>query len=246
MSPAPYPAAVVFDCDGLLLDTEGLWAEAERRFVEGLGGTWEPGMHRLTHGRAVPESARLLSEAARGRPAGPSAAEDLTELFTGVVADASPGALLMPGAVALLDRLAAAGVPAAVASNTPPPHLGRLLERAGLRGRFTAVVGPAKGLRPKPLPDVYLDACRRLGVGPAAAHALEDSQTGVDAALAAGLTVTGVNADPEVRLTGCRRAASLTALVPEALGPSAGPAVAAGAAPAGAPPAAPPRRAADG
>lgn len=216
------PAAVVFDCDGLLLDTEGLWAAAERLFVEDLGGTWHSGLHRLTHGRAVPESARLLAATARAELTGCQAADELTERFTRVVARAPARELTMPGAVALLDELAAMGVPLAVASNTPPPHLSRLLERAGVLDRFAAAVGPGEGLRAKPQPDLYTEACRLLGVDPAEAHALEDSQTGIDAAHAAGLAVTGVNADPGVGLTGCRRVTTLAALTPATLG-AAGP-----------------------
>ncbi|MEU5607669.1 HAD family hydrolase [Streptomyces sparsogenes] len=199
--------AVVFDCDGLLLDTEPLWEVAERAFLTELGGTWHPRLRRLTLGRSVAGSARLLAEEAGARLPEEDAATFLVQHFEKAIARTAVPP--MPGALALLDALAATDTPLAVASNSPAPVLERLLRQAGVRERFTTVVAAGAGLAPKPAPDVYRTACDLLGVEPSSAHALEDSQPGVDAARAAGLTVTGVSADRSVRLHGCRRVQSL-------------------------------------
>lgn len=201
----PSAAAVVFDCDGLLLDTEPLWGMAERAFVVEQGGTWSDDLRRQTHGRSIRGSASLLAAAAGASLSVDEAEYQLVTHFEKVVARHE--APLMPGAVELLDALC--GTPLAVASNSPDPLLERLLARAGARDRFHAVVGAGGRLASKPAPDVYLAACRALNVDPIVAHALEDSQPGVDSAAAAGLTVTGVNDSPEVRLTGCRRVSGL-------------------------------------
>lgn len=184
------PEAVVFDCDGLLLDTEGLWGRAERDLLESLGGEWSEDVRQSTCGRSVTESASLLVSLA-GKQLAPQEATDLLmERFREQVAGTDVSC--MPGAVELLDELT---VPLAVASNTPEPLLSELLQRAGILGRFTVVAGPDDKHKPKPAPDVYLQACRELGVRPSATHALDDSHTGVQAALAAGMVVTQVCAD---------------------------------------------------
>lgn len=206
--------AVVFDCDGLLLDTEPIWEHAERAFIVELGGIWSPHLRNRTLGRSVPESARLLAEEAGARLPGDRATDALVRHFERAAFSAAIP--LMPGAATLLERLAGAGVPLAVASNSPSPVLARLLRRAGVVERFAAVVAAGDGLAPKPSPDVYLAACARLGVARDEVHALEDSQPGVDAALAAGVGVTGVNSDHPLR--GCRQVASLNELSPGALG----------------------------
>jgi HAD superfamily hydrolase (TIGR01509 family) len=116
--------------------------------------------------------------------------EELNATFAAVLAerDVEP----MPGAVALVERLAAAGLPLAVASNAPQAIVPAVLARVGLRDRFAHVVCAGGALRSKPAPDVYSEACRRLGAAPAASVALEDSPTGVQAARAAGLATIAV------------------------------------------------------
>jgi HAD superfamily hydrolase (TIGR01509 family) len=98
-----------------------------------------------------------------------------------------------PGALELLERLADAGVPVAVASNSQREFVQRTLGGAGLLdGRFATVVSVEDVAHPKPAPDIYLEACRRLGAEPGACAALEDSPTGVASAAAAGMYVVGV------------------------------------------------------
>lgn len=219
----PYPMtvaqqhaeAVLFDCDGLLLDTEPLQALAERCFLLSLGGIWYHRPHVLSPGRSIPDTAALLAREAGVDMPDDEAAAQLLHYFGRATEWASLP--LMPGAAALLDTLDETGTTLAITSNLPEPLLGRLLDEAGLRGRFVVAVGAGGDLAPKPAPDVHRAACSLLGVAPEKAHALESSQPGVDAAHAAGLAVTGVAADP-LQLNGCRQVGWLGSLTPQHLG----------------------------
>jgi HAD superfamily hydrolase (TIGR01509 family) len=185
------PAAVVFDCDGLLVETETIWGEAERRVLAARGRTWTAEVKRAMLGRSGTAAGETLASFAGVDPArADELMEELNATFAAVLAerDVEP----MPGAVALVERLAAAGLPLAVASNAPQAIVPAVLARVGLRDRFAHVVCAGGALRSKPAPDVYSEACRRLGAAPAASVALEDSPTGVQAARAAGLATIAV------------------------------------------------------
>jgi HAD superfamily hydrolase (TIGR01509 family) len=117
----------------------------------------------------------------------------MDELHELVMEEALAGVQPRPGALELLERLADASMPVAVASNSQREFLRRTLDVAGLLdGRFATIVSAQDIARPKPAPDIYLEACRRLGAEPGACVALEDSPTGVAAAAAAGMYVIGV------------------------------------------------------
>jgi HAD superfamily hydrolase (TIGR01509 family) len=186
------PAAVVFDCDGTLVDSESHWQEARLRVLR---------RHRLVPAPRFAERAAGLHYAACGElmaeEAGkPELARELGEqllLEFRLLASAAP--VVMPGAHALV-RLLAGRLPLAVASNCPADVVETSLAGAGLLSRFGPVVVPGEGLRPKPAPDVYETAARRCGVDPADALAVEDSLTGIDAAREAGLRVVGVGPRP--------------------------------------------------
>ena len=116
--------------------------------------------------------------------------DELDEL---VMEEALAGRPPRPGALELVGRLLQAGVPVGVASNSQREFVQRTLAGAGLLdGRFAVVVSVEDVEKPKPAPDIYLEACRRLGAEPGACAALEDSPTGVQAAVAAGMYVIGV------------------------------------------------------
>jgi HAD superfamily hydrolase (TIGR01509 family) len=185
------PAAVVFDNDGLLLDTEEAWTRAEQRLFAELGRTFT-----MEHKRTLIGSSRTMAavklEAMLERPG--QGEELMDELLALVMEEALAGVAPRPGAERLLARLSDANVPLAVASNSEREFVERTLTSAGLLadGPFAAVVSANDVEHPKPAPDIYLEACRLLGVNPAETVALEDSPIGVASATAAGMFVIAV------------------------------------------------------
>jgi HAD superfamily hydrolase (TIGR01509 family) len=186
----PLPAAVVFDNDGLLLDTESVWTRAEQDLFERRGLDFTPQHKRELVGTSA-EIAGGILEQRLGEPG--HAAELIEELNELVVAELEHGVEAMVGAGHLLHQLSRRGTPIGLVSNSPLDFVRRSLEIVGFSDHFDVVLSAHEVAAPKPAPDPYLEACRRLGVeaGPAVV-ALEDSPTGVAAARAAGLTVIGV------------------------------------------------------
>jgi HAD superfamily hydrolase (TIGR01509 family) len=190
VTPAPsLPAAVVFDNDGLLLDTEVAWTRAETELFRRHGGEFT-----FEHKRELIGSSHLIAagklETMLGQPGnGVALMDELQEL---VMSEATHDVEPRPGAVELVDALLEAGVPIAVASNSKREFLDLALQTAGVADRFAITVAGDEVPRPKPWPDIYVEACRLLGADPARSFGLEDSPTGATAAKAAGLTVIGV------------------------------------------------------
>jgi HAD superfamily hydrolase (TIGR01509 family) len=189
MPPSP-PAAVVFDNDGLLLDTESVWTRAEQDLFEQRGTEFTPADKRELVGTSAAIAGGILEKrlGETGR-----AEELIEELNVLVVAELERGVEAMIGARDLLERLREQGTPLALVSNSPLRFVRRSIELAGFHDHFDVVVSAHEVEAPKPAPDPYLEACRRLGVEPGPeVVALEDSPTGVAAARAAGLTVIGI------------------------------------------------------
>ncbi len=194
----PPPAAVVFDNDGLLLDTESVWTRAERDLFERRGVELTAEHKRELVGTSAEVAGGILERrlAEPGRAA--QLVEELNEL---VVAELEHGVEAMLGARELLHALKLRGTPIGLVSNSPLRFVQRSLEIAGFTDRFDVVLSAHEVASPKPAPDPYLEACRRLGVEPGPeVVALEDSPTGVAAARAAGLTVIGVPSVEGVQL----------------------------------------------
>jgi len=187
---SPLPDAVVFDNDGLLLDTESVWTRAEQDLFDRRGLEFTAEHKRELVGTSA-EVAGAILERRLGEPG--RAVELIEELNELVVAELEHGVEAMVGARELLHRLKQRGTPIGLVSNSPLVFVQRSLEIVGFEDRFDVVLSAHEVAAPKPAPDPYLEACRRLGVeaGPAVV-ALEDSPTGVTAARAAGLTVIGV------------------------------------------------------
>jgi len=187
---APLPDAVVFDNDGLLLDTESVWTRAEQDLF-GRRGIEFTAEHKR---ELVGTSAEIAGGVLERRLSEPGrAAELIEELNALVVAELEHGVEAMVGARELLHTLKQRGTPIGLVSNSPLVFVRRSLEIAGFHDRFDVVLSAHEVAAPKPAPDPYLEACRRLGVEPGpGVVALEDSPTGVAAARAAGLTVIGV------------------------------------------------------
>ncbi|HEY5709247.1 MAG TPA: HAD family phosphatase [Solirubrobacterales bacterium] len=184
------PDAVIFDNDGLLLDTESVWTRAEQDLFARRGLGFTPAHKHELVGTSA-EIAGGILERRLGEPG--RAAELIEELNELVVAELEHGVEAMVGARDLLQALARRGTPLGLVSNSPLRFVRRSLEIVGLTEHFDVILSAHEVAAPKPAPDPYLEACRRLGVkaGPAVI-ALEDSPTGVAAARAAGLTVIGV------------------------------------------------------
>jgi HAD superfamily hydrolase (TIGR01509 family) len=196
--------AVVFDNDGLLLDTEEAWTRAEETLFERHGSTFTTEHKRYLIGSSPATSAVKL-EAMLDMPGrGPALMDELHDL---VMEESLAGVPPRPGALELLDAIRGAGLPVGVASNSARAFVERVLSGAGLLdGHFDVVVTAEDVEHPKPAPDLYLAACAALGAEPGRSAALEDSATGVEAARAAGMFVVAVPYFPDLPVEG----ASLT------------------------------------
>jgi HAD superfamily hydrolase (TIGR01509 family) len=182
--------AVIFDCDGLLVDTESAWTRAERVLYARRGVEFT-----LEHKQELIGTAAAVAQAIVERHLGLAPGSGVTlqeEMHELALLEIERFAPPMPGATDLVADLRAESVPLGVASNSPAALLGRSLRAAGFDTAFGAVVSAHELPAAKPAPDVYLEACRRLGADPARSIALEDSPTGVAAARAAGMFVIGI------------------------------------------------------
>lgn len=177
--------AVVFDMDGVLLDTAPLWSRAEHRLWAAHG--MRPTGNDAFATRGVPAIEACRHYARRfGLP--DAAAAILETQLLGFMTRELDGPIdAMPGAAELVARLRLL-VPLAVASNSRSVVVERAIARAGLAEAFDALVSADDVVRPKPAPDLYRLSCTRLGVPPADALAIEDAPVGAEAALSAGLT----------------------------------------------------------
>ena len=185
VAPLPFaPQAVVFDMDGLMLDSERAINACMERAAHELGHALPPTLWLQMVGGNEALCLRLLSAHIGQAPA--MTLLDRAEILYDAVADA--GIDHRPGIVDLLELLVARRIPRAVATSTRRPLALRKLAAAGLLPYFGAVCTSSDVARPKPAPDVYLLAATRLGVAPPRCLVLEDSPTGVRAALAAGMT----------------------------------------------------------
>jgi len=177
----------VFDCDGLLMDTEPCWTVAETELFAARGRSFTPHHKAALIGRSLAhnaaEIARLLGET--------DALALERELLERVLEAVAQRARPMPGAVTLVTH-AAALMPVAVASNAPRRILDAALARGGLADAFDATLAAEEVAAPKPHPAIYLAACERLRHVPRDALAFEDSATGAEAARRAGVRVVGV------------------------------------------------------
>jgi HAD superfamily hydrolase (TIGR01509 family) len=189
--PGPF-AAVVFDMDGLLMDTVPLWAEAKRIVFGRRGLTFQLSDQRAIHGAGEDQVAAYFARRFGAPEAEIPAIRD--EYMLEVERQFEGPVHMNPGAAELVGRLAGRA-PLALASNSKRSLVDMALADTPFPDRFDAIATGDEAT-PKPAPDVYLLACRRLGLDPAGAVAVEDSPLGVAAAKAAGMTCIGVPSDP--------------------------------------------------
>jgi HAD superfamily hydrolase (TIGR01509 family) len=197
--------AIVFDNDGLLLDTEHAWTRAEVELFARHGATFTEDHKRELIGTSAGESA-LKVERMLDRPGeGGALMEELHEL---VMAELEAGVPPRPGALELVAAARAAGKPIGLASNSRREFVERALAASALsNGHFDVVVSADDVSAPKPAPDIYLAACAALRAAPERSAALEDSPTGVAAARAAGMYVIAVPYFPDTVIEGASLAA---------------------------------------
>jgi HAD superfamily hydrolase (TIGR01509 family) len=180
--------AVVFDLDGLLLDSEQVWDEVREELVRERGGRWHDRAQRDMMGMSSPEWSRYMHEQL-------ALAESPDEIAAEVVRRMEAGYRqrlpIVPGAREAVGRLAAHW-PLGLASSSNRPLIDLALEVSGLTPSFRTTVSSEEVARGKPAPDVYLEAAKRLRVDPTSTVAIEDSHNGILSAAAAGMAVTAI------------------------------------------------------
>jgi HAD superfamily hydrolase (TIGR01509 family) len=180
--------AVVFDLDGVLIQTEEVWDEVRGEFVRERGGRYGPDAQRAMMGMSSPEWSRYVHEELGVRDTPDEIAAELVRRMLERYRERLP---LIDGAVEAVRRLAARW-PLGIASSSNRPLIDAVLETAGVESYFRATVSSEEVARGKPAPDVYLEAARRLGVDPTRAAAIEDSHSGIRSANAAGMRVLAI------------------------------------------------------
>jgi HAD superfamily hydrolase (TIGR01509 family) len=184
--------AVVFDCDGVLVDTEAAWTRALREALTSHGVSLANYRAGTMIGGSVPEAVTFM-ERELGHKV--NAGQVAREIYASVIASISEGITAMPGAIDLVASLKGTR-PLAVASNGSRETVLASLRAAGIPEVFDAVVALGATTQPKPAPDLYLEACALLRVSPSGAVAIEDSFRGATAAKCAGMSVVGVGSAP--------------------------------------------------
>jgi HAD superfamily hydrolase (TIGR01509 family) len=180
--------AVVFDLDGVLIQTEELWHEVREALARERGGAYGPEAQRAMMGMSSPEWSRYMHEVV-GVPDEPDAIA--TEVVRRMGDRYRIELPLIPGAVEAVERLAERW-PLGLASSANRPLIDLALALSGLDRHFRATVSSEEVPRGKPAPDVYLEAARRLGVDAARCAAVEDSHAGIRSARAAGMGVVAI------------------------------------------------------
>ena len=190
-SPAPEREsveAVVFDLDGVLVQTEELWDEVREQFARERGGRYDPEAQRAMMGMSSLEWSRFMNEEL-GVPEPPERIS--VEVVRRMEARYRQRLPLIPGAREAVERLAARW-PLGLASSSNRPLIDAVLELSSLAQFFEVTVSSEEVARGKPAPDVYLEAARRLGVDPSRCAAVEDSHSGIRSARAAGMRVIAI------------------------------------------------------
>lgn len=194
----PYPDAVLFDNDGLVLDTEAVWSRGEQELFEIRGREFT-----IEHKRSLVGSPAKVAGQKLARFLDEPGREDelIAELDEIVLRELDGGVDPMVGALELIELLRDAAIPVGLVSNSPRRFIEKSHEVATTGMPFDTVISGHEVPEAKPAPDAYLEGCRALGVEPSKrVVALEDSPSGVAAGVAAGLFVIGVPSVPGIEL----------------------------------------------
>ena len=213
--------AVVFDLDGIIVDSEHVWDDVRQELAEERGGRWHERASRDMMGMSSPEWSRYMHDVI-GLTESPE--EINAEVVRRMEAGYRERLPLIPGAVEAVERLAARW-PLGLASSSNRELIDLALESSGLGRLFAATVSSEEVARGKPAPDVYLEAARRLGVQPGRCAAIEDSENGILSAKAAGMRVLAIPNPqfppaPEALAEADAVLASIVELTPEVVDPS--------------------------
>lgn len=180
--------AVVFDLDGVLIDSEHVWDAAREELARERGGRWHEGAQRDMMGMSSTEWSRHMHETI-GLPEPPEEiSAEVVRRLEKIYREHLP---LIDGAAEAVERLSGRW-PLGIASSSNRPLIDLVLELSGLARFFSATVSSEEVPRGKPAPEVYLEAAKRLGVEPAACAAVEDSHNGILSGKAAGMRVVAI------------------------------------------------------
>ena len=182
------PAAVIFDLDGVILDSEQLWNECKQAVVRDTGGMWRDDAPGAMMGMSSPEWSAYMHDALKVDLPPEVINRLVVRRLEARYREALP---VLPGAQQAVLAFARAW-PLALASSSNREVIDLVVETAGLQAAFVATVSSEEVPRGKPAPDVYLEAARRLGVPAQECVAIEDSANGLRAATAAGMAVIAV------------------------------------------------------
>jgi HAD superfamily hydrolase (TIGR01509 family) len=180
--------AVVFDLDGLLLDSEQLWDEVREELTRERGGRWHDRAQADMMGMSSVEWSRYMHEELGLRESPEELSDEVVRRMEARYRERLP---LLPGAHEAVARIAARW-PLGLASSSNRPLIDLALEVSGLTPFLQATVSSEEVERGKPAPDVYLEAARRVEVDPTRAAAIEDSHNGILSAAAAGMSVVAI------------------------------------------------------
>jgi HAD superfamily hydrolase (TIGR01509 family) len=178
-------AAIVFDLDGVIVDTEQVWDEVREELAADWGGRYSPAAQRAMMGMSSGEWSCYMHDEL-GLAQSPEEIND--EVVRRLLRRYRADLPLVDGAVGAV-RALSTSFPLAVASSSNRPLIDAILDTAGIADCFAATVSSEEVASGKPSPDVYVEAARRLGIPPERCAAVEDSANGLRAAAAAGMVV---------------------------------------------------------
>ncbi len=188
--PALLPSAVLFDMDGLLVDTEPLWTVAEVELADRLGGSWTPEIKVAVVGTRIETAVPVILTLLGRLPTPELVAQTTTDLLRRMVELFGGELTALPGALDLLGELQRAGVPVGLVSSSYRVLVDAVVNRLGLSFDLTLAGDEVRHAKPHPEP--YATACTRLGADPRRAVVLEDSPAGIASGAAAGCAVVAV------------------------------------------------------
>jgi HAD superfamily hydrolase (TIGR01509 family) len=180
--------AVVFDLDGVLLDTEELWNEARRQIAKERGGRWRDDAQRAMMGMSSPEWSWYMHDVLGVADPAEEISAEVVKRLESLYRERLP---LVAGALEAVRRIGERWT-LGIASSSNTPLIDLFLELTGTGGLFRATVSSEEVARGKPAPDVYLEAARRLAVTPTSCAAIEDSENGIRSAAAADMRVIAI------------------------------------------------------